>query len=176
MFGQAFYMTTKAKVAQWLLEDAWFKVNANQINSIVDSDNKSPWPWADIHPVAKLTFDRQSISHIVLNNDSGQALAFGPGLTFHSDEANMLAISGHRDTHFAVLKNIEIGDLITLERPNTEPQKLSIRNRYIIDVRKEEFRLHSDSINNTHHVILITCYPFESVERATPFRLIVEAS
>jgi len=124
----SFYMGAKAHLAQVLLDYTW--------QSVLKQDNKklSPllsWAWADFHPVAKLTFLRSGLSHIVLNTDSGQALAFGPGLT-GADASNvdgMTIISGHNDSHFKVLETLTMGDEVLLEDSKKN------RQYYRIDIR-----------------------------------------
>ena len=56
---------------------------------------------------------------IVLAGSSGQALAFGPGhveRTADAGERGVAIYSAHRDTHFAFLKNVVIGDAIDVTR------------------------------------------------------------
>ena len=55
----------------------------------------------------------------MLAGSSGQALAFGPGhveLTPDAGERGVAVYSAHRDTHFRFLKDIVIGDEITVTR------------------------------------------------------------
>ncbi len=198
-FSQSGYLLAKAYLAQYLLDSAWqkaqvaYKANKVQAETYLNELNPvnfhiKPWPWADIYPVAKLTFPRLNTQHIVLNNDSGQALAFGPGLSGASNisdtEALNLAptqiISAHRDTHFSLLQHLVLGDEIRLTQINGDSKKFSITRIMIIDTRISPlfFSDNNDAEQPLMEagLVLITCYPFNSLTSATPFRFIVEAS
>jgi len=167
----SFYMGAKAHLAQVLLDYTW--------QSVLKQDNKklSPllsWAWADFHPVAKLTFLRSGLSHIVLNTDSGQALAFGPGLT-GADASNvdgMTIISGHNDSHFKVLETLTMGDEVLLEDSKKNRQYYRIDNTLIIDKRLSQLYIENDY----RGLILVTCYPFEGGVSSTPYRFVVQAT
>ncbi len=73
LVGQGLYIKAKAVFAQVLLERAWSRALAGEAAP-------KAWPWADTWPVAKLNLPRIEQKAIVLNNASGEAMAFGPGL------------------------------------------------------------------------------------------------
>ncbi len=103
----------KAIIAQQLLNASW---NATLLDT-VDSAHK-PWPWADTWPVAKLIVPQHDIEQIILAGDSGSSLAFGPGLSLAAAAPNTpgtMLISGHRDTHFQFLKDIQLNDTLYLQ-------------------------------------------------------------
>ena len=103
------WIPVKARLAQHLIERSW------------SQQQDRPWPWADTAPIARLYFERQDSSRIVLAGDSGAVLAFGPG---HSSRSALpgaggnAVISGHRDTQFALLRDLRVGDRITVETSN----------------------------------------------------------
>ncbi len=112
LFGQGAYIHAKALVAQVLLERAFTK-------TIATGRETKPWSWADTWPVARIEIKRIHASAIVLSGSSGQALAFGPGHvegTPDAGEAGVAVYSAHRDTHFAFLKHVVIGDEIDVTR------------------------------------------------------------
>ena len=77
-----------------------------------------PWSWADTVPVGRLEFVRQRRSMIVLEGDAGRTLAFGPGLRTGSampGTPGNSVISAHRDTHFAVLRHVVVGDMVRVD-------------------------------------------------------------
>ncbi|MCJ8319111.1 MAG: class GN sortase [Colwellia sp.] len=182
-FSQFGYIKIKAYLAQVFLDSAWQKTLAQyQVSEDVDKLLMvKPWPWADVYPVGKLFIPKLDLSYIVLNNDSGQALAFGPGVSGVNkrstiDANNTQVISGHRDSHFEFLADVVNGDEILFELPSGQIKKYRIDNSFVIDSRIEQVYL-PDSIGNTlSGLVLITCYPFNSVTASTPFRLIVEAN
>src|SRR5438128_2245918 len=112
LFGQGAYIHAKALLAQVLLERAFEK-------TVATGRETKPWSWADTWPVARIEVKRLHASTIVLAGSSGQALAFGPGhieRTANAGERGVAVYSAHRDTHFAFLKNVVIGDEIDVTR------------------------------------------------------------
>ncbi len=104
------WIPAKALLAQYLLQRAWQQ-------SLVDDKIVKPWPWADTWPVGRLQNDRLGIDLIVLEGESGEVLAFGPGHLSRSSspgEDGHCILAGHRDTSFAFLQKLQAGDLLTL--------------------------------------------------------------
>jgi sortase A len=176
-FAQGGYLLLKANLAQHLLDKAW--------QETVDSDSKKkgnikPWPWADIYPVAKLRFDRFDIAQIVLNIDSGQALAFGPGLTFGN--TNAFVISAHNDTHFSILSELKLNDNVTLTLKSGQTQIFNVQNIVIMDTKSEKLTLDVTDEEYEHRaenkpmikeLVLVTCYPFGGISDETTLRYVV---
>ena len=107
LLGQGFYMEAKAKVAQVLIAASWH-------NRTPDSPPAQPWWWADTKVIAKLDVPRLKETVYVMQDDSGESLAFGPGhmpASARPSEQGHVVIAGHRDSHFEFLKNIQVGDL-----------------------------------------------------------------
>src|ERR1700744_141327 len=112
LFGQGAYIHAKALVAQVLLERAFDQ-------TIATGRVTKPWSWADTWPVARIEVKRIGARAIVLSGSSGQALAFGPGhveKTPDAGERGVAVYAAHRDTHFAFLKNVAVGDEIDITR------------------------------------------------------------
>ena len=181
-FAQFGYIKGKAYLAQVLLNQAWQKTQTQYQKNNTNNDllvNK-PWSWADVYPVAKLTINRRNLSYLVLNNDSGQALAFGPGLTnMKSGSINQSnttkIISGHRDSHFEFLADVVIGDELILELQSGQVTHFIIHNLSVIDIRINQLYLSDSEEHQLLGLVLLTCYPFNSANASTPFRLVVEA-
>ncbi len=172
----SFYMVAKAHLAQVLLKHTWQNVLKQ---NVLKQENKKlrpllPWAWADFHLVAKLTFLRFDLSHIVLNTDSGQALAFGPGLTRTntSNVDDITIISAHNDSHFNVLEALKMGDKVLLEDNQAKRQYYQVDNTLIIDTRLSQLYI-EDSYQG---LVLVTCYPFAGVISSTPYRFVVQAT
>ena len=161
---QGLYIPAKAVLAQHLIQRAWVK-------TIKTGDLTLPWAWMDAHPVARLTLPNQK-SYIVLNEDSGQALAFGPALVSGTSiEGNsMTAIAAHKNTQFTSLKTIKIGDVISLQTIRNETVSYQVSHQAVIDTRRETLL---DQGENT--LALITCYPFNAVSFNGPLRYVVYA-
>ena len=81
--AQATWIGAKAVLAQVLLEHAWRETVAFSHDTATSKPialSRKPWPWADITPVLQLEAPEQQRSLIVLDDASGESLAFGPGL------------------------------------------------------------------------------------------------
>lgn len=165
--GAAAYIHAKALLAQELLVCAWHR-------TLEGEGPVRPWPWADIHPVARLSIPGQGRDLIVLEGASGQALAFGPAHVLGTalpGEAGSSAIVGHRDTHFRFLRELRSGDRIELERHDGTRLSYRVSALRIVDSRRERLPLGTE----VESLRLITCYPFEAVRPGGPLRIEVIA-
>ncbi len=193
-FAHGGYLLIKAQLAQYLLHNAWQQQTV--VNKLKHNNIVKPWPWADIYPVAKLSFERFNITQIVLNNDSGQALAFGPGLnkinisSIENYSPNVVVISAHNDTHFSMLSEFQLNDRVTLTLKSGRAQIFKVNNIAIMDTRTEQLVLPNydekmDSEQNDYfgqnklsikELVLVTCYPFIGVNDETTLRYVVYLS
>lgn len=178
------YLLIKAELAQLLLRQAWqqslfYLPEKTTKTSHVKPAKVKPWPWADIYPVGELLNHKTGKGYIVINNDSGSALAFGPGLHGVSAQQNQqVIISGHNDSHFSWLAALEHNDKLSVSRLGFGLTTYYVREQRILDLSKEKLMLDrfNDEANNIPpRLILVTCYPFNSVSRRTPLRYIVYA-
>lgn len=156
----------KAVLAQELLELAWAESQARQTQT-------RPWPWADTWPVARLALPEPNDSMIVLAGTHGESLAFGPGrLTGGPLQNGPVILAGHRDTHFRNLKALETGHEIRLQDRNGHWRSYRVENTRVVDSRSELIdtqQLPDDTL------LLVTCYPFNSVDAGGPLRYVVQA-
>ena len=166
LFGNGLYISGKAIVAQSLMERAWTK-------SADSGEIHLPWSWIDAYPTAKLTFNEDE-THIVLNTDSGQALAFGPAIISGTENTAMLAIAAHKNTQFQSLKNLTAGETITLERPQEPALTYRVTHFKILDSRKEALPI-AHVADNPSRLALVTCYPFDALSFNGPLRYVVYA-
>jgi sortase A len=166
LLGYGLWIPAKARLAQELIAVAWKR-------SLAGESEVRPWSWADTWPVARLIPPKQSSPLYVLAHASGQSLAFGPAHVSASAapyEADNVAIAGHRDTHFAFLKDLEVGHEIRLE--TTE----GIRT-YLVTSTHVVHESRTDLLERTGRaeLTLITCYPFDAVMPGGPLRYVVHA-
>lgn len=166
-FGNGLFIGGKALVAQSLMERAWVKTASS-------GDVYLPWSWMDAHPVARLTIEGDKRAHIVLNTDSGQALAFGPAIVSGTENTDMLAIAAHKNTQFQSLETLAIGETITLERPKGETLTFQVIHTEILDSRTDGLTIESKT-DMPSRLALITCYPFDSISFNGPLRYVVYA-
>ncbi len=165
--GQGAYIPAKAWLAQELMQRAWSRAAAG-------SDKPAPWPWADTWPVARLSAKSGDVDLIVLAGGSGRTLAFGPGHLSASSlpgERGNVVIAGHRDTHFSFLRDVEIGDSLSVETVNGRRHLYMVVGIDIVDSRRGALLLDTDQAV----LSLVTCYPFEAREGGGPLRYVVTA-
>lgn len=157
-------MPAKAELAKHLITKAW-------AGSLETGTPVLPWAHMDAYPVAKLTLS-EGESHIVLNTDSGQALAFGPALVKGTSltDGKMIAIAAHKNTQFDSLKNLTVGQTVSLQTSKDVTHHYRVSNHAIIDTRSEDL-IRQD----TNSLALITCYPFDAVSFNGPMRYVVYA-
>ena len=162
-----FWIPVKAELAQILLERAWTEVRSGRVAT-------RPWPWADTSPIARLAIPELGVSWIVLAGASGRNLAFAPS---HMDGSAMpgdigvAMISGHRDTHFAVLEQLGVGAKLVVETADGATYSYQVTTTQIVDSTHARIRLDSSE----RLLVLTTCYPFDAVTAGGPLRFIVEA-
>ncbi len=165
-FGHGAHIYAKAIVAQVLLEQAFAK-------SIAEGRPIKPWSWADTWPVARLAVPRLGQSWIVLYSASGQAMAFGPGhmsKTPRPGDQGASVIAGHRDTHFAFLKDVVVGDVIKVERKDGKRFKFRVNDTQV--VRWDDAKI--DVHGSRRQLVLTTCWPFDARQQG-PLRYLVMA-
>lgn len=161
----ASWLHAKAWLAQQLLADAWA---ASQDGG----GAHKPWPWADTHPVARLRVATHGIDQIVLAGDAGRTLAFGPGWAESSARPGARGtpvISGHRDTHFSFLRELVAGDEIALQGTDGEA-RYRVASSRVADTRSETL-----AVPDADALLLVTCWPFDTVVPGGPLRYVVRA-
>ncbi|NMP15064.1 class GN sortase [Thalassotalea sp. Y01] len=163
--GNSFYIHAKAYAAQYLLQKAWQKSDREH--------QHKPWPWFDSLPIAKLILPSLQVEHIVLAGDSGQELAFAPGLHGQAakpGEAGTVVISAHRDTHFNALQHLNPSEPVLLQDLAGDKYAYQITDIRIVDIEQQQLYL-----GDRGGLLLITCYPFDSTDANTSLRYVIEA-
>lgn len=166
LLGQGLYMDAKAKLAQVLIATSWERSSAGR-------PPPKPWWWADTRPIAKLEVPRLHKTVYVMQDDSGESLAFGPGHLRSSAAPSApghVAIAGHRDSHFEFLQDLEIGDTIQTTHFNAEQKRYRVVAVDIIDTNQE-----SVAFQSGNRLSLITCYPFNGFVPGGSLRYILHA-
>ena len=164
--GEGLWIYAKAKLAQLLLEISW--------RSALAGEQLRPWPWADTRAIARLTIERDGATIIVLAGASGRTMAFGPGhldgTALPGDSGNCV-ITAHRDTHFAPLRYVGPGDILTLQRPDGVTVRYRVQSTRVVP-KTDTSVLRQDARTR---LTLITCYPFDAIRPGTPLRWVVVA-
>ena len=163
---QAFWIPAKAALAQVLLDRAWAR-------SRLSLEPALPWPWADAWPVARLEVPgRERL--VVLSNASGRSLAFGPG---HLSGTSMpgargtTVLAGHRDTHFAFLRDLRPGDRLVLEARTGARHRYRVVETAVVHARDARVAARAD----VDRLALVTCWPFDALRPGTDLRFVVMA-
>lgn len=142
----------------------WSAQRVEHYRTALDSNNDAPQ--------AILNIDHLSVRVPVFNGASdlnlnrGVARIIGTG---RIGETGNLAIAGHRDGFFRPLKDIQLGDRLTLET-HFGTETFEVSSIEIVDPSEISVLAPSD----TTMVTLVTCYPFYHVGNA-PKRFIVKA-
>jgi len=166
--GEGSWIYAKARLAQFLLQRAWSRTLAGE--SMV-----KPWPWADTWPVARLRVPSQGIDVIVLNGAYGRTLAFGPGYAESSSfpgSPGTTILTGHRDTHFEFLKRLKQDDEIVVETAAGSTPRYLVLDSQIVDDRTASIGL----ADGEDQLVLVTCYPFDTIVPGGPLRYVVSAA
>lgn len=165
--SQAAWMTSKAWLAQHMLSTTWRQ-------SLLSGVPGKPWQWADTSTIAQLTIPATKQSLIVLDDASGEAMAFGPGLAGGDPllaSTSTIAIGGHRDTHLAFLEHLDNGELIELETIDGKTHRYRLIDKQVVDTRSQSL----DISRKKAGLVLITCYPFNPMQTGGPLRLVARA-
>ena len=166
--GSGALIFVKAQLAQVMIERSWRQ------NQRSGQPLSRPWAWADTSPVAKLRFAAQNKDLMVLSGDSGRVMAFGPG---HSTSTPLpgnggnSVISGHRDTHFALLQWVQVNDEIELETISGEQITYKVNHMKVVD-ESEVGVMHDNGVDE---LTLVTCWPFNALQANGPERLVISA-
>ena len=167
-FGNGIWIYAKARYAQFLLQRAWQR-------TLLGEREVKPWKWADTSPLARIEFSRQRRSYIVLAGASGRTLAFGPGHvdgTAAPEAGGNCVISAHRDTQFAVLRDLVAGDEIVLQTRDGRSFRYRVREHRI--TRSDDTTVLEPSRGRI--LTLITCFPFDAIRPGGPLRYVVVAT
>ncbi|XOF35182.1 MAG: class GN sortase [Candidatus Electrothrix sp. YB6] len=164
--GNSMWIHAKGLLAQLLLHRAWEQTLSRNVPV-------RPWPWADTWPVARLQAEKDGREMIVLAGQSGEALAFGPGMLQTGaapGQAGTCVLAAHRDTHFRFLRSVRKGDIFTLEDGHGRQWRYRVS---ATAVRQAE-ALYLPQQGRAQ-LALITCYPFRAVRPGTRQRYVVTA-
>lgn len=159
------YMLSKAWLSQYLISQSWQQ-------TLADKQKHKPWSWADTYPVGTINFPRIKQSSVILEGSSGRNLAFS--ITHLSasgmpDENKTMILSGHRDSHFSYLQDVQKGDEIKVQTIKGE-FTFKVTELRVVDSTKEKM-----TISNQQELLLSTCYPFDALMAGGSLRYVVKA-
>jgi sortase A len=123
-------------------------------------------------PIAKLQIPRLGVSSVVLEGDDDRTLRLGPGHiagTAMPGRTGNIGIAGHRDTFFRPLRNVRVGDRITL---TVGKHRFAYQVSSLRIVGPDDVSVLDPTPRKS--LTLVTCYPF-SVFGHAPDRFVVRA-
>ena len=165
--GEGLCIHAKARFAQFLIADAWDRTLAGE-------RSVKPWPWADTWPVARLHALATGDQLYVLSGADGRAIAFGPGhvrgTPLPGRQGNSV-IGGHRDTHFAFLRDLKQGDELAVQREDGLVHQYRVSDMKVVD--KSDIQVASNY--GPTRLTLVTCWPFDALRAGGPERYVVSA-
>ena len=145
----------KAIIGQHYLEVAWKEsLKANKLSR--------PWRSADFYMIGELTVPKLNISRVILNNASGEAMAWGIGRVNSvqfSKNRKPIILAGHRDSHMQFMSKLNIGDKIEIMMSDRVLKQFIISKTDI--TKKPELAISAQNTDN-EILILTTCWPFNS--------------
>jgi len=165
LFGEQGYLALKARLAERLIERAY-------TTYMQDGGVHPPWSWADTHPIGKIGIPRLGVQRTLLAGASGTSLAFGPGHidgTAAPNGPGNCCVAGHRDTSFAFLGDLQVGDVLWVETRQA-------RIHYRVTARSVRSMWERGVMDRTpeRRLTLITCWPLDALMPG-PERLVVVA-
>jgi sortase A len=166
-------LTLFAAGAFLLTEQGWLAAKACLAEVLIDRalaahlrDGAAhrPWSWADMHPIARLEVPRLGVRRAVLSGATGSSLAFGPGHVDGTAPPNArgnCAVAGHRDSWFAFLEELRVGDRLYL-RTHGHTERYVVQDLIVATKWDSQFLAPAEKLRLT----LITCYPFGGLRRS----------
>lgn len=165
--ASAAWIHAKGAVAQRLIAAAWEQARDG-------GAARRPWPWADLRPVARLELAARGVDLFILDAASPRSLAFGPahvgGTAAPAGWGNTVIVA-HRDTHFAFLRDVAIGDEIALHAAGGASARYRVSEATVMSAGEARMLDPPDSAQLT----LITCFPFDAVRPGSTQRYVVIA-
>ncbi len=165
LVGEQGYLAVKARVAERLVDRAYAAY-------LKDGGAHPPWSWADTYPIGRLGVPRLGVRRTLLAGASGTSLAFGPGHidgTARPNARGNCCVAGHRDTSFAFLGDLRVGDVLWLETRQALVH-YRVTERSVVSMWDTEVLERSA----TTRLTLITCWPLDAWTPG-PERLVVVA-
>lgn len=162
--GLGLWIPAKAAAAQFLLHAAWSRTTAGDAAT-------RPWPWADFRPLAELEVAGRR--YVVVSDAAGESLAFAPAHVAGSAEPGkpgVSVIAAHRDTHFAGIDGLELGDALSVNGRDGQRATYLVVDAGVLEHPK--LTMPGDGVNR---LVLVTCWPLRSLDPHPTKRYVVVA-
>lgn len=159
VLGGALAMPAKAVLGSFLLDRA-FSIT---LESAPDAPLARPWPGADMAPIARVRFPSLDAERVVLDQASGEAMAWGAGFvrgTADLGTPGVSAIAAHRDSHFALLADLAPGDDVLLQTRDGVERRYRVETGMVVDARSWRFPA---LFEGPDVLALMTCWPIDDL-------------
>ena len=87
-------------------------------------------------------------------------------------EEGVTLIGGHRDTHFEFLQYLQLNTLLSLQLPSGEELYYRVSKTRIVDT---DTHPRPQLVGSENTLLLVTCFPFNTLESGGPLRYVVSA-
>jgi len=158
-----------ARPVYHLARQAWLQ----QIASQKWAQRQTAGPLKSGEPAAWLKAEKAELNTLLTYDASPENLMDYPCISNRGAEPGQtgtLIIQGHRDSHFANLGKLDLGDMLSLEHRDGGLERFRVQDREILSANALETRFpDTQSFNG---LALVTCYPFKHIGPA-PQRYIV---
>jgi sortase A len=143
-------------MAQDIMQKTWERV-ADGV------DGFWPWPWNHTWPIARLSARSGEVDLVILAGGNDRTLTFGPGhlsVSSQPGKRGNSVILGHRDTHFNFLKDLAIGESLTVESMDGNLHVYTVVDLDVVHARRTSLEIDTDGA----YLSLVTRYPFSGPE------------
>jgi sortase A len=173
-FGGYQYFQSEVSVNQ-SMKEAKAVLNESSINvtKTVHDDDETEFSPEEEEVVGILSIPGIKLETPIIEGTDPDELEKGVGhyaTSAYPTQNDQIVLSGHRDTVFRKMKDVQIGDIITLKLPYGE-FSYKIKDTKIVDA-DDRTVIKSTAPNEV--LVLSTCYPFNFVGNA-PERFVVTA-
>jgi len=115
--------------------------------------------------IARLSDGARGVDLYLMPDADWESLKDGPGLFagVAPGEPGMSVIAGHRETHFAFLKDLATGDVLTLTDRDDRSTEFRITDARVVDGRTVQVG-GTPAAGAPSELMLVTCYPFDTAD------------
>lgn len=125
------------------------------------------WAAADAQgeAIARISDDARGIALYVMPDASLDALADGPGLFagVAPGDPGLSVLAGHRETHFSFLRELAVGDRLTVQGIDGASTAFEVTDARVVDGSTVAVGGGDAPADAPPQLMLVTCWPFDSV-------------
>lgn len=129
-----------------------------------DSPSEDAVSPAGPQAIARLTDDDLGVDLYILPDADWDSLKDGPGLFagVMPGAPGTSVIAGHRETHFAFLQDLAVGDRLTIEDRDGQNTEFRVTDTRVVDGRTVRVGGGDTDETARAELMLVTCFPFDA--------------